>query len=107
MRKLRGMALVALIFPGTALAEPPEPRQSELIYRVRHDCGSCHGMTLKGGLGPSLLPAAIAARSDDVLANVILNGLPGTPMPPWDFEISREEAEWLVYRLKEGLDGRH
>jgi cytochrome c55X len=107
MRKLRWILLTALITPGGALAEPPELRQAELIYRVRHDCGSCHGMTLKGGLGPPLLPSAIAARSDDVLANVILHGLPGTPMPPWDFEISREEAEWLVHRLKEGLDGRH
>jgi len=107
MRKLCRIVLaVAVIVPGSAIAEPPVSRQTELIYLLRQDCGSCHGMTLKGGLGPSLLPAAIAGRPDDVLANVILHGVPGTPMPPWDFEISREEAEWLVHRLKEGLDGR-
>ena len=106
MRRLCAIALAAAALSGNALAAPPESRQSELIYRVRHDCGSCHGMTLKGGLGPSLLPAAIGGRPDDVLTRVILDGVPGTPMPPWDFEISQDEAGWLVRRLKEGLDGR-
>ena len=30
-------------------------RQAELSHMVKQDCGSCHGMTLKGGLGPALL----------------------------------------------------
>lgn len=85
-------------------AEPPQVRQDQLIYRLRQDCGSCHGMTLKGGLGPPLLPTAIAGKDDDGLIEVILHGVAGTPMPPWDFEISRDEAAWLVRRLKEGLD---
>jgi len=107
MRKLHGIVLAAAItVSGAACAEPSETRQTELLYRLRHDCGSCHGMTLKGGLGPPLLPVAIAGRSDDVLTSVILRGVPGTPMPPWDFEISQDEASWLVRRLKEGLDGR-
>ena len=59
-------------------------------------------MTLKGGLGPSLLPESIRDRSDALLIDVILNGVPGTPMPPWDFEISRDEAAWLIGRLREG-----
>ncbi len=29
-------------------------RQQELLHLLKHDCGSCHGMTLKGGLGPDL-----------------------------------------------------
>lgn len=105
MRRLCSVVLAAMTIASAAVAEPAEQRQSELIYRVRQDCGSCHGMTLKGGLGPSLLPAAIAGRSDEVLVNVILHGVPGTPMPPWDFEISTDEAKWLTQRLKEGLDG--
>jgi hypothetical protein len=40
------------------VADPtPRQRQKELIHLVRQDCGSCHGMTLQGGLGPALLPA--------------------------------------------------
>jgi len=108
MRRLSCAVLIAVATASaTAAAEPAAHRQTELIYRLRQDCGSCHGMTLKGGLGPSLLPAAIGNRSDEVLTNVILHGVPGTPMPPWDFEISRDEATWLVHRLKEGVDGRH
>lgn len=60
-------------------------------------------MTLKGGLGPPLLPAAIEDKAEDVLANVILNGLPGTPMPPWSFELTDAEALWIAQRLKAGL----
>jgi cytochrome c55X len=61
---------------------------------------------MKGGLGPSLRPAALAGKPDDVLAEIIMRGLPGTPMPPWAFEINRSEAIWLVRWLrKEGKDG--
>jgi cytochrome c55X len=93
--------------PYVALAgisdDPPPQRQAELIYQVEQDCGSCHGLTMKGGLGPALLPATLRDRPDDALAEIILNGAPGTPMPPWSFEISRDEAAWIVRRLKEGL----
>jgi cytochrome c55X len=60
-------------------------------------------MTLKGGLGPALLPEALAERRENDLAAVILNGVPGTPMPPWAFEITDDEARWLARRLKQGL----
>lgn len=96
--------LAAILVAGSVAAAPSKTRQGELIYRLRQDCGSCHGMTLKGGLGPPLLPAAVAGKPDEALVDVILNGLPGTPMPPWNTEISREEAAWLVRRMKEGLD---
>ncbi len=96
--------LAAIVVAGSLAAAPSKTRQDELIYRLRQDCGSCHGMTLKGGLGPPLLPAAMAGKPDEALVEVILNGLPGTPMPPWNIEISRDEAAWLVRRMKEGLD---
>lgn len=88
-----------------ALAGGPAPaRQAELMHRLRHDCGACHGMTMKGGLGPPLLPATLSGKPDAVLVDVIREGLPGTPMPPWGVEITKAEAAWLVRRLKEGLD---
>jgi cytochrome c55X len=100
---LIGLALAAsLLAAGPVSADPASGRQEELLYRLRQDCGSCHGMTMKGGLGPPLLPAGLAERSDDELIAVILDGLPGTPMPPWAFEIDPDEAAWLVRRLKEG-----
>ena len=82
--------------------EPPLARQNELLYLLEQDCGSCHGLRLKGGLGPPLLPADIAGTSDDVLIDAILLGRPGTPMPPWDIEISASEVAWLVGRLRRG-----
>jgi len=102
-------ALAGLLIGTVSLcafaAEPGAARQAELLHRLKHDCGSCHGMTMKGGLGPPLLPATLVGKPDTVLAEVIRDGLPGTPMPPWGGEITQEEATWLVRRLKEGLDG--
>lgn len=101
------LAAFLLLASGTSGAEPSPDRQRLLLHRLKHDCGSCHGMTMKGGLGPPLRPAALAQKPDDVLVDVILRGLPGTPMPPWAFEIDRSEALWLVRRLREGrIDGR-
>ena len=100
------LGLAAILTAGTSLAAsvvPPAERQAELIHRLKHDCGSCHGMTLKGGLGPALLPGTIADKPNDELVEVILHGRPGTPMPPWGFEIDPSEAAWLVERMKEGL----
>lgn len=94
---------IATLASVDALAEPPQGRQEELLHRLRHDCGSCHGMTLKGGLGPPLLPADLAGKDDGALVDSILHGRPGTPMPPWDFEISAAEAGWLIGQLKEGV----
>ena len=96
--------IAVALLPATVHGEPAPDRQAELMHRLKHDCGSCHGMTLKGGLGPALLPAQLAERSDEELVEVILDGRPGTPMPPWDFEIHRTEAAWLVQQLRKGLN---
>lgn len=98
---------------GTAPAEsgapaaPTPARQGELLHLLRHECGACHGLTLRGGLGPPLLPGALAHRPPQVLRQTILDGRPGTPMPPWRPVLREEEAAWLVDRLREGIpDGR-
>jgi len=60
--KLSG-ALVALAMMQQVAAAGIDPvRQTELLYLLKHDCGSCHGMTRKGGLGPALLPANLRDR---------------------------------------------
>ncbi len=93
---------------GAAVAqadEAPAPqRQAELMHMVRQDCGSCHGMTMKGGLGRPLLPEDLAGKPLDALAELVLNGIPGTPMPPWRSLLSEDEARWIVTRLTQGLD---
>jgi cytochrome c55X len=88
---------------GAAGADAPSaPRQAELLHLLRHDCGSCHGLTLKGGLGPALLPNALSGTPDEVLVATILYGRPGTPMPPWRFALSEQETRWLVSILRKG-----
>ena len=89
----------------TVQAEVASARQAQLRNMVAQDCGSCHGLTMKGGLGPPLRPADLAGKDVDGLVDTILYGRPGTPMPPWDFEISRDEAAWLVERLLKGETG--
>jgi len=99
------IAIASLALTASAHAlEPPEAgRQRQLVELVRQDCGSCHGLTLKGGLGPPLLPEALAERDVALLESVILNGRPGTPMPPWRPFLSEAEARWIAEQLKKGL----
>jgi uroporphyrin-III C-methyltransferase len=103
---LAGLLSLATLFAGPAPAgsAPSAERKAALLHQLRHDCGSCHGLTMKGGLGPPLLPAALTTRSDEELTDTILDGVPGTPMPPWRVEVSRDEVRWLVRQLRRGLD---
>jgi cytochrome c55X len=86
----------------TAVAKVDAARQNELLYFVKHDCGSCHGMTLKGGLGPALLPETLAAKPKEFLITTILQGRENTAMPPWNPMLSREDATWIVEQLQSG-----
>lgn len=89
--------IVAL--PCAATDISPE-HASRLVRLVRQDCGSCHGLQLTGGLGPSLLPAALADKPATSLVATILGGRKGTPMPPWRGLLTEQEAQWIVERLQ-------
>ena len=99
--------IVFLLYASPLLADPvlpPSPeRQRELVHLVRQDCGSCHGMTLQGGLGPSLTPAALQGKPVDSLVATIHGGRPGTPMPPWHRFLSEAEARWIVEEMQAGF----
>lgn len=81
---------------------PTDMRARELAYFVRQDCGSCHGMTLGGGLGPPLLPSALAGKSEAYLTRVILHGSGGTAMPGWAPILSASDAAWIARHLVTG-----
>ncbi len=98
-----GVLIAGVVAAPTFAAEPlSSSREAALTNLLLHDCGSCHGLTLKGGLGPPLTPQRLADFDDEDLIAAILDGRPGTPMPPWGMELSRAEAAWLVRRMREG-----
>lgn len=94
-----GFCHAELTVPGA----PGAARQAELVRLVRQDCGSCHGMTLAGGLGPALLPAQLRDKPAESLVATILHGRPGTPMPPWGAFLNENEAGWIVDKLLKGF----
>ncbi|BAO45582.1 c-type cytochrome [Thiolapillus brandeum] len=98
-----GNAVLGLCLSSSLLAAPTPERKTELLYLLAQDCGACHGMRLKGGLGPPLLPDALHQWNAEQLAQTILHGRPGTPMPPWSPFMTEQEALWLAQQLKEGI----
>ncbi len=103
----RGQAIalicaIALLVPAAARAEIAPARVAKLENMVLQDCGSCHGLTMKGGLGRPLTAAALSQAGAEGLAGIILDGIPGTAMPPWRPLLSEEEAIWIAeYLLKD------
>ncbi len=94
-----GLPFQPAAFAGDLSAE----RQRELVHLVRHDCGSCHGMNLTGGLGPPLTPERLENRPSQELFAIINYGSSANPMPPWQGILSEEEISWIVGQLKAGF----
>lgn len=89
--------------PFTVMGEGPSaPDQDRLANLVIQDCGSCHGMTLKGGLGPPLRPGDLADLPVEAIAAIIREGVPNTAMPPWKPLLPPEEIHWISQQLKSG-----
>jgi cytochrome c55X len=100
------LSMATVIIPtvevGAFAKNPTHERKTALTNLIRHDCGSCHGMTLKGGLGKPLLPETLAQFDAIELEEIILDGVPGTPMPPWRELLTVSEAKWMVEQLQSG-----
>ena len=96
------LAAVLLTAPAAASAQPTPTRQAQLAHWLRDDCGACHGMTLRGGLGPPLTREALAGKPPESLVATVLYGRPGTAMPPWHPFMTQDEAQWLIERLRAG-----
>ncbi|MBF0194122.1 MAG: cytochrome c [Magnetococcales bacterium] len=106
---IRTGAIFLLIFTLSFLYSTPNyaqtltpKRQATLIHMLKHDCGSCHGLTMKGGLGPPLTPDTLAEKDMDTLLDTVFYGVPEQAMPPWEGLLSREEIFWIIEQLKKG-----
>lgn len=100
----RALAVLGLSLASAAhAAEPPSPaRAAALSHMLHQECGACHGLHLTGGLGSPLTAAALADKPADSLTATILDGRPGSAMPPWRPFVSADEARWLVEQLQQG-----
>ena len=99
------LALMASFFlPLTSQAEPiSAERPATLTHLLIQDCGSCHGLRMKGGLGPALTPDDLADKPKEGLVATIIHGRPGTAMPPWAALLTDQEATWLIDQLLQGV----
>ncbi len=95
------IALLLCLSDGLQANPVAGSRAGALRAMLQQDCGACHGMTLKGGLGPPLIAEALINKPDAVLVDTILNGRPGTAMPPWRSMITPDDAHWLVSYLRQ------
>lgn len=102
MRMRHTLTIFLLLLVTPAWGELPVARRTELLHILQHDCGSCHGLTLKGGLGPPLTPDALIGKPAELLADTIRLGRTGTAMPPWQPLLAADEIQWLVNRLLQG-----
>ena len=104
MRKTsKRLFVLVMMIPLTPVSAALDTaRQAELLYLLKHDCGSCHGMTRKGGLGPPLLPGNLRDRPPLLMENTVLDGRPGTPMPPWRGLLTEQEVHWLLEAMRRG-----
>jgi cytochrome c55X len=98
---MRFVWFLAWLSFNAVAAEPAPQRQQALINMLKHDCGSCHGLPPKGGLGPSLMADALASKSDAYLVDTIQNGRTDSAMPPWRQFLSADETVWLVKQLRQ------
>jgi len=98
---MRSLLLFLLSVCASNAAEITGPRAAELKNLVQQDCGSCHGLTRKGGLGPDIRAQTLAGRDPEGLAEIIKYGLPPTAMPPWGPLLSDEEIRWIAEYLLE------
>lgn len=97
-----------LLLPALIVHADDQGKSAALTRMVRQDCGSCHGMSLQGGLGSPLTVAALRDKPADSLIATILHGRPGTAMPGWKSMLSEGDARWIVARLQEGFpEERH
>lgn len=101
-----GLPLLALLNANAnanASAVDEAAFAQETIRLVRQDCGSCHGMSLQGGLGTPLTKEALVGQSAEALTVIILHGKHGTAMPPWKTLLTETQARWIADRLLEGF----
>lgn len=100
--KVKRSVLVMFMTSALPVLAGQPAEQQVLANFVIQDCGSCHGLTMGGGLGPPLRPDDLAMLPEAAIAAIIREGVPGTAMPPWKALLTDEEIDWISEQLKSG-----
>ncbi|MDW3225767.1 MAG: cytochrome c [Paracoccaceae bacterium] len=95
------VSVVSVCAIGAGAEVLPQSQQDRLAHLVEQDCGSCHGLKLTGGLGTAITAKALDGQTVEGLTSIILDGIPGTAMPPWRPLLSETEAHWIAQYLLE------
>lgn len=99
---MRSLILLLLMACGSHAGEVTTFRAAELQNLVQQDCGSCHGLTRKGGLGPDIRAQTLTGYEPEGLVGIIKYGIDDTAMPPWGPLLNDDEINWIAeYLLKE------
>lgn len=99
--------LLTLVDPQQATANDvtlTSEQRLSLRTLLHQECGSCHGLFLKGGLGPALTADALQGQSPEQIALTIMQGRPGTAMPAWNRFLQPAESLWLANFLLQNSD---
>lgn len=90
---------------------PPPPEPGELVGNIANGarlyaagCTTCHGPSGEGveGLGGTLRSnVALEALTDEELQSIIVGGLPGQGMPPWEGDLTDQEVVDLVALVRD------
>ena len=90
------------VYLGKNPAEVTEERQSELLDFVEQNCPACHGIRMRGSIGPALSKANLQYLSVNAVTLTILYGLTDKGMPAWEAQLSERDAYWIAEFLKRG-----
>ena len=101
---MRSLLLFLILATTASAGEVSAPRAAELRHLVEQDCGACHGMTRKGGLGPDIRAQTLKGRDAEGLAQIIKDGIPDTAMPPWGPLLTDQDINWIAEYLLEDTE---
>jgi aldose sugar dehydrogenase len=101
---LIGSALVSVIATSVlAGGQAPPPGDVSTVFDTL--CSNCHGTTMAGGQGPSLVDAQwIHGETDADITRVIRDGVPTTPMASFRAALSDQQIRALVIYIREAQE---
>jgi ABC-type amino acid transport substrate-binding protein len=82
--------------PASDQPTKAEAKVGEALYKK--SCSECHGADAKGSLVAADL--TVFKGTDDTFVRTVLNGRPGTPMPPFKGALSEEEVRQILAYIK-------